>query len=43
VGHLLVLFNARNGLLADAIAAGALRGDLADVPAILQHLQAGRL
>jgi hypothetical protein len=41
VGHLLVLFNACNGLLADAIAAGALRGDLADVPAILQHLQGG--
>jgi len=41
VGHLLVLFNARNGLLADAIAARGLRGDLADVPAILQHLEAG--
>jgi len=41
VSHLLVLFNAPNGLLADVQAAPARRGDLADVPALLAHLQAG--
>lgn len=41
VAHLLVLFNARTGLLAQAIAAKGRQGDLADVPTILEHLQAG--
>ncbi len=39
VAHLLTLFNARTGLLGQAIAAGVRRGDLADVPAILEHLE----
>ena len=41
VSHLLVLFNAHNGLLADVQMAPARRGDLADVPALLEHLHAG--
>jgi hypothetical protein len=41
VCHLLTLFNAHNGLLVDAAAAGVHRGDLADLPALLEHLQAG--
>ena len=41
VGHLLVLFEAGTGLLQQAIPAPAQRGDLADVPALLEHLGAG--
>jgi hypothetical protein len=41
VAHLLTLFNAHNGLLVDVVAAPARRGDLADVPALLEHLQPG--
>lgn len=40
VCHLLLMFNAHNGLLVDAAAAGVHRGDLADVPALLEHLGA---
>lgn len=39
VAHLLVLFNAGNGLLVDALAAPARRGDLADAPALLAQLK----
>ena len=41
VTHLLALFNAQNGLLVEVLAAPARRGDLADVPALLEHLQPG--
>lgn len=39
VAHLLVQFNARSGLLAEAIPGCWHRGDLADVPALLEQLQ----
>lgn len=41
VTHLLTLFNAQNGLLVEVAAAPARRGDLADVPALLEHLHPG--
>jgi len=39
--HLLVMFNAKNGLLVDAIAACWHRGEMADVPGLIGHLSPG--
>ncbi len=41
VSHLLALFDAQHGLLVEVLAAPARRGDLADVPMLLKHLQPG--
>jgi hypothetical protein len=41
VAHLMVLFNARTGLLMDAIPACWKRGELADLPQMLRHLRSG--
>lgn len=41
VGHLLVCFDVATGLCQQAIPAPGRRGDLADVPALLEHLRRG--